>query len=182
MMTEARTWRRDAPMVRSVANSRVRCATVIESVLKMTKPPTKMAIPANGQEITDDLRECGDLARVLVSLLAARADGDLGAEVSLIRSVSCSGVTPSRGGLHRVELALLLEQPCAVGVEDRERGVSERADVAVLGDADDPNCSAGPIAATPTRSPTFFVVGRAFVDGHLAVVGRLPGPRPGSGD
>jgi hypothetical protein len=30
--------------VRSVASSRVRCATVIESVLKMTKAPTKRAI------------------------------------------------------------------------------------------------------------------------------------------
>ena len=43
--TERMIWRRDAPMVRSVANSRVRCATVIESVLKMTKAPTKRAMP-----------------------------------------------------------------------------------------------------------------------------------------
>ena len=46
-ITEERTWRREAPIVRSVANSRVRCATVIESVLKMTKAPTKSATPAN---------------------------------------------------------------------------------------------------------------------------------------
>ena len=45
-MTEPSTWRREAPTVRSVANSRVRCATVIESVLKMTKAPTKRAMPA----------------------------------------------------------------------------------------------------------------------------------------
>ena len=34
-------------MVRSVANSRVRCATVIENVLKMTNAPTKSAIAPN---------------------------------------------------------------------------------------------------------------------------------------
>ena len=41
--TERSTCRRDAPRVRSVASSRVRCETVIASVLKITKPPTKRA-------------------------------------------------------------------------------------------------------------------------------------------
>ena len=45
-MTEPRTCRREAPIVRSVANSRVRWATVIEKVLKMTNAPTKSAMPA----------------------------------------------------------------------------------------------------------------------------------------
>ena len=45
-ITEPRICRRDAPIVRSVANSRVRCATVIENVLKMTNAPTKRAMPA----------------------------------------------------------------------------------------------------------------------------------------
>ena len=44
--TENRTWRRDAPSVRSVANSRVRCAIVIEREFAITKAPTKSAIPA----------------------------------------------------------------------------------------------------------------------------------------
>ena len=44
--TERRTCLRDAPSVRSVANSRVRCATVIDSVLKMTNAPTSSAMPA----------------------------------------------------------------------------------------------------------------------------------------
>ena len=46
-ITEPSICRRDAPIVRSVANSRVRCATVIENVLKMTNAPTKSAMPAN---------------------------------------------------------------------------------------------------------------------------------------
>ena len=36
-----------APSVRSVANSRVRCAIVIESEFAITKLPTKSAIPPN---------------------------------------------------------------------------------------------------------------------------------------
>ena len=35
--------RREAPSVRSSPNSRVRCATVIEKVLKMMKAPTTSA-------------------------------------------------------------------------------------------------------------------------------------------
>ena len=46
-ITERSTCRREAPSVRRVANSRIRCATVIESVLKMTNAPTKRAIAAN---------------------------------------------------------------------------------------------------------------------------------------
>ena len=43
--TDVKTWRRDAPIVRSVASSRMRCATVIDMVLAMTKLPTKRAMP-----------------------------------------------------------------------------------------------------------------------------------------
>ena len=42
--TERMTCLREAPRVRSVANSRVRWATVIESVLKITNAPTSRAI------------------------------------------------------------------------------------------------------------------------------------------
>ena len=44
-MTERRTCLREAPSVRSVANSRVRWATVIDSVLKITNAPTNSAMP-----------------------------------------------------------------------------------------------------------------------------------------
>ena len=46
-ITERSTWPREAPIVRSSANSLVRCATVIENVLKMMKAPTNTAMPAN---------------------------------------------------------------------------------------------------------------------------------------
>ena len=44
---ERSTWRRDAPSVRRVANSRVRWAIVIESELAITKLPTNRETPAN---------------------------------------------------------------------------------------------------------------------------------------
>jgi hypothetical protein len=43
--TTRRTWRREAPSVRTVANSRARWATVIESVFAITKAPTNRATP-----------------------------------------------------------------------------------------------------------------------------------------
>ncbi len=46
-ITDHSTWRREAPIVRSVANSRMRWAIVIESELAMTKAPTKRAMPPN---------------------------------------------------------------------------------------------------------------------------------------
>ena len=46
-ITERLTCLRDAPRVRSVASSRTRCATVIDSVLKMTNEPTISEIAAN---------------------------------------------------------------------------------------------------------------------------------------
>ena len=44
--TLARTWRRVAPTIRSRPNSFVRCATVIDSELKIVKAPTSTATPA----------------------------------------------------------------------------------------------------------------------------------------
>ncbi len=44
---DRRTCRREAPSVRRVPNSRVRCAIVIESEFAITKLPTNSATPAN---------------------------------------------------------------------------------------------------------------------------------------
>ena len=46
-MIEPSTCRLEAPSVRSVASSRVRCAIVIESEFAMTNAPTKSAMPPN---------------------------------------------------------------------------------------------------------------------------------------
>jgi len=80
--------------VRSVASSRVRCATVIEMVLKMTKAPTNRAMPANASRmylmppsppVTDLLTEAAsadDVRTVSVSESNGR-----------IRAASARGVT-----------------------------------------------------------------------------------------
>nr|BFE71116.1 hypothetical protein GCM10020092_044170 [Actinoplanes digitatis] len=44
--TEPMTWRRLAPIARISASSRVRCATMIEKVLRIRKTPTNRATPA----------------------------------------------------------------------------------------------------------------------------------------
>ncbi len=72
--TARRICLREAPIVRSVASSRVRCATVIDIVLKMTKAPTKRATRAEGeQEVADEARELADLAGGLLGLLDSGA-------------------------------------------------------------------------------------------------------------
>ena len=50
--TERSTCRREAPSVRRVASSRVRWATVIEIVLKITNAPTNSEMPPNASRNT----------------------------------------------------------------------------------------------------------------------------------
>ena len=68
------------PMVRSVANSRVCRATMIESVLKTDKADEEGDSGEMHRKQRMIFVNVAISARVLVSLLAARADGDLGAE------------------------------------------------------------------------------------------------------
>ena len=87
-----------------------------------------------------------------------------------------------RGGLNRVELALLVEQLLRRRhVEDRERRAADRAQLAVLRDPDDlellcrPECrDADPVAELET-----LVVGDALVDGDLLAAAGASDPRRG---
>ena len=54
------TWRRDAPIARSSADSRVRWATRIENVLWMLKVATTSAIPAKARRITSNMPRKSD--------------------------------------------------------------------------------------------------------------------------
>ena len=86
---------RDAPIVRSVASSRVRWATVIDIVLKMTKRRQEGHAAEGEQEVADEAHELGDFGSVVFSLLDAGSDlrgrrqdrPDIGDELS--------GLTPS---------------------------------------------------------------------------------------
>ena len=79
--TERSTWRRDAPIVRSSANSRVRCATVIENVLKMMNAPTKSAIPAKASRKT--------LMNVTKPFRPAKSNGSASFAVCTFVDVAC---------------------------------------------------------------------------------------------
>ena len=65
---EVSIWRRDAPIVRSVASSRVRWAIVIERELAMTNEPTKSAMPPNASR-----KPCKNVMNSLVSSASACA-------------------------------------------------------------------------------------------------------------
>ena len=59
---ENRTWRRDAPSVRSVASSRVRCVIVIDSEFAITNAPTNSAIAPKASR-----KSCRKLRKLSVS-------------------------------------------------------------------------------------------------------------------
>ena len=63
--TERSTCRREAPSVRSVANSRVRWAMVMESEFAITKAPTNSAIPPKASR-----KSCRKLRASFVSFVS----------------------------------------------------------------------------------------------------------------
>jgi hypothetical protein len=92
---DSSTWRRSAPIVRSVANSRVRCAIVIESVLKITNAPTKSAIPAKASR--KYFRKLSPWVTWFASDCAWSVDVSTCADAGssgLISRTSCSAATP----------------------------------------------------------------------------------------
>ena len=95
-ITELSTCRREAPSVRSSANSRERCATVTANVLKIRKPPTNTAMPAKissavVRKPSDSLMSpaCSSACSLPVRTTAVSPSA------WLIRCLSCSGVVPS---------------------------------------------------------------------------------------
>ena len=134
-MTDARTWRRLAPSVRSVASSRVRCAIVIENVLKMTKAPTKSAMPPNASSSFWTIATCLSLPLASAFTLAAPVATSPPAGTSgwSVRT-SCSGETPSFARHpDLVEPAGLPEERLrGRDVEDRERQLADRVEAGEL--------------------------------------------------
>ncbi len=93
--TLARIWRREAPSVRNIANSRVRWATVIEKVLKIRNAATNRATPAKISSAV--------FRKPVKLLMSSRWDSTFWAPVLTSRSsgsaafrfaARCSGVTP----------------------------------------------------------------------------------------
>ncbi len=164
--TERSTWRREAPSVRSVANSRVRCAIVIDSELAITNAPTNSAIPANASSSV--FRKPSELSSELVSVCACWAPVRTWASrgrIGLIWSTSCCGLVPL--------LAATLIESSWPGLENSRCAVASVKPVSVVPPSElaEPNltipeilrCSSGPSAWTPIGWPTF----RCFLEAVL---------------
>ena len=129
----ASTCRRDAPIVRSSANSRVRCATVIENVLKMMNAPTKSAIPANASRKNlmnvTKLFEALEVERVRLPLAVCTFVGvPASAPATAARTARRRDARPARDR-DRVDLAALVEQRLSrLQVERGDRRRAERVD------------------------------------------------------
>ncbi len=116
-ITDHSTCLREAPSVRRVANSRIRCAIVIESELAITKAPTKRATPANASR---------NVCRKLMKLLTSEASSDACA-VPLrtcvpggrIERTEASSFTSGTSGFEAIRIASSLpclpKRSCAVG-------------------------------------------------------------------
>ena len=94
--TERSTWPREAPSVRSSANSFVRCATVTLKVLKIRKRADEQRHAGeHEQRRADEAERVREVLRLLLGLLLARAHGELRAPArAAIAALSCSGVVP----------------------------------------------------------------------------------------
>ena len=104
--TLRRICRRMAPMVRSIANSLMRWATVIEKVLKMTNAPTSTAAPANARR-AGVKNELMPPAIWSVCSLAASAPVCTFTEpgtVAMMRCLSSRGETPGSACTEIVEV------------------------------------------------------------------------------
>ena len=93
--TDRSTCRREAPSVRRVANSRARWATVIESVLKITKAPTNRATAPKPSR--NSRMKCRNFETSLPSAFACSAPVFTCADAGRIRLISparYAGATP----------------------------------------------------------------------------------------
>ncbi len=91
------TWRREAPIARSSADSRVRWATRIENVLWMLNVATTRAIPANARRtISNMFRKSSPICCSCSAVSSAWASASMWAGSSwVISSRSDSWLTPS---------------------------------------------------------------------------------------
>ena len=148
---------REAPRVRSVANSRVRWATVIDRVLKITNAPTNSAMPPKpSRKIRTKLRLS------FVSFAASAASSAASSTSALAGASFCTALRTAAGAVPSFAVIEIesywpswWSRACAVG----------RSTIAITAppsESTSPNfatpvivyCSTGPLADTPILSPT----------------------------
>ena len=161
-MTDVSTWRREAPSVRSVANSRVRCAIVIESEFAITKAPTNSAMPPKTSRnvrrkemnsFVSDASSCACASPVRTCVAGGR--------IFWISATSASGATPSFAAT-RIWSSLpgLAKRCCAVGRLNPARVAPPIEEtVPNLTKPEMRSCSVGPSAWTPI----FWPICRSFL-------------------
>ena len=164
-----------------MANSRVRCAIVMDSEFAITKLPTKSATPAKTsrkmrkKEMNSSVSDASSAACSELDSTCAS-----GGRTFSIDSISCSVETPGlRGDRDLVELAGLVEQPLrGLEVEAGERGAADRGDRAELDETRDaePLDRADALHADRVADLVVLLAGRRLVDHDLV---RL---RPGALD
>ena len=169
---DLRTCRREAPTVRRVASSRVRCAIVIESEFAITKAPTKSAMPP--KERRNVRRKRDELVRVLrvvLRLLGAGPHlsvlGEDGPELlarAACRRPRCSPRRRSRRASRPGEDLLRGRE-----VEAGKRGAADRRDRAEFHDARDAEVldRAAALNADGVADLESLLVGGRAVDHHL---------------
>ncbi len=112
MNTEVRTCLRDAPRVRSSPYSRIRCETVIEKVLKITKAPTISETAANTpRKIGRKLRASWISLEERLAFCSAVSTRSVGGTTRSIRAFSSSddtsGLSPTEIWLNRPTLPVM---------------------------------------------------------------------------
>ena len=145
-MIEPSTCRRDAPSVRSVASSRVRCAIVIESEFAITNEPTKSAIPPNAsrkpwRNVMNSFVSSASASRLLAAGLDLRARP--GGSSSICETSSCSVASGFAATAISSSCPSFSHQPLrGREVEAGERRAADREPGAELDDPRDPAAAA----------------------------------------
>ena len=123
--TPARTWRRVAPTIRSSPNSLVRWATVIESELKIVKPPTSTATPR---------RRAGSCAGSDQRVERFQGEAVVGGRAAHLQARPAE-LRRAAGDEDAVVAVLGEQRACGLEVEDGDDGLAEGLDVGEGGDA-----------------------------------------------
>ena len=173
---EVRICRREAPIVRAVANSRVRCAIVIESEFAITKLPTKSAIPpkASRKPRRNEMKEFVSAASSFACCVAVFTCA-VGGTFCWSSSTSWSSETPgfaataiSSSRPRFAEQVLRRRQ-----AEARERGAADRRDRAEVDEAGDsePLRRTLRLHADRLAELEVLLVRRGLVDDDVAAAG-----------
>ena len=158
-ITDVRTWRRDAPIVRSVANSRGALGDGDRERVEDDERAHEQGDPREREEEVPGDRGTWPISSFAssTSWLALTTSASSGSTGAIASTSSSSEYSLARGDRDRVELPLATEE--LLRGRDREHGEArapEAVDAAVLGDADELEVALGleQSLRPPTVSPT----------------------------